>query len=404
MRAPSARIAGFGATVFATYSKLARDLDAIDLGQGVPSDGPPEFVLDALVEATRHGQQYAPMAGLPALAREIAFDHGRWLGRDLDPVENVQTTVGATEGLFASMQAFVDPGDEVVLFEPFYDAYPADVVMAGGTPVVVPLEPDARGRWTFDPDRLKAALSDKTRMIVVNTPHNPTGTVFTAEELDVVVAAAESVDALILSDEAYEHLAFDGTCRLATRPGAWERSLTLSSFGKSFSATGWKVGWAIGPAHLVHAIRMAHQWIPFTVATPLQFAAAAALQHARRDDDAYWRALRATQRRRADALIDALAPTLLRATVPQGGYFVMADASALGYEDDVALCLDLPGRVGVGAIPPSAFYTPEHRAAAASYVRLAFCKPLDQLEEAGRRLARLTPHPHETSTTMGVDA
>jgi len=404
MRGPATRIASFGETVFATYSKLARDLGAIDLGQGVPSEGPPPFVLDALVEAAREGQQYAPMAGLPALVQEIAFDHGRWLGRGLDPIDNVQTTVGATEGLFATMQAFVEPGDEVVLFEPFYDAYPADVTMAGGVPIVVPLEPDASGRWTFDPERLRAVLSPRTRMIVVNTPHNPTGTVFTPEELDLIVEAATTVDALILSDEAYEHLAFDGTTRLASRPGAWERSITLSSFGKSFSVTGWKVGWAIGPSTLVRSIRMAHQWIPFTVATPLQVAAAKALTVARADDDAYWRELRTRLRESAATLVEALSASPLRATMPQGGYFVMADASNLDYDDDVALCLDLPSRVGVGAIPPSAFFTDAHRSRAARYVRLAFCKPRDQLEEAGRRLARLTPRRREDTNGTGADA
>jgi N-succinyldiaminopimelate aminotransferase len=204
---------------------------------------------------------------------------------------------------------------------------------------------------------------------------------------------------VLISDEVYEHLAFDGPVRLATRPGAWARTIAISSFGKSFSATGWKVGWAIGPAPLIDAVRRAHQWIPFAVATPLQAAAAASLRAARAGDDAYWRELRATYRARADALVAALEGTPLRAGRPQGGYFVMADASALGYADDVAACRDLPARAGVGAIPPSAFYTEAHRHQARRWIRLAFCKPVPELVEAGRRLTRLAAAPAASTPT-----
>jgi len=266
---PARRVADFRETVFAVYSRYAAEHGAIDLGQGFPSGGPPDFVREALRDAADGPQQYAPLPGDPKLRREVAFDHGRWLGRDLDPLANVQVTVGATEALFAAAQAFVEPGDEVVMFEPFYDAYPPGVTMAGGVPVYVPLRPGPDGRWTFDPAELHAAVGPRTRMIMVNTPHNPTGTVFRAAELDAVVAEADRVDALLLTDEVYEHLAFEDPVRLATRPGAWPRTLSLSSFGKSFSATGWKIGWAVGPEPRVHALRMAHQWIPFAVATPL---------------------------------------------------------------------------------------------------------------------------------------
>lgn len=385
----ASRVAGFGETVFATYARLSAQHGALDLGQGFPTDGPPAFVREALRAAADGPQQYAPLPGLPELTREIAFDHGRWLGRTLDPTRNVQVTDGATEALFAAVQAFVNPGDEVVVFEPFYDAYPADVTMAGGVVRAVPLEPAADGRWTFDPDRLHAAVGPRTALIVVNTPHNPTGTVFRETELDVIVREAQRADALLISDEVYEHLAFDGPVRLATRPGAWERTLSISSFGKSFSATGWKIGWAVGPEALIEPLRRAHQWIPFAVATPLQAAAAASLRAARENDDAYWTSLRREYRMRADTLVAALAPTPLRATRPEGGYFVMADARALGYEDDVAACRDLPARVSVGAIPPSAFYTEPHRHLARGWIRLAFCKPIDELTEAGRRLASL---------------
>lgn len=388
---PADRVAGFGETVFATYARLAAEHGALDLGQGFPSDGPPAFVREALRAAADGPQQYAPLPGLPELTREIAFDHGRWLDRALAPTRNVQVTDGATEALFAAVQAFVNAGDEVVVFEPFYDAYPADVTMAGGVVRAVPLEPGADGRWAFDPERLRDAVGPRTAAIVVNTPHNPTGTVFREDELDAIVREAERAGAILISDEVYEHLAFDGPVRLATRPGAWERTLSISSFGKSFSATGWKIGWAVGPEALITPLRRAHQWIPFAVATPLQAAAAASLRTARENDDAYWKGLRDEYRTRADTLVAALAPTPLKAVRPEGGYFVMADASALGYEDDVAACRDLPARVSVGAIPPSAFYTPPHRHLAGGWIRLAFCKPVDRLIEAGRRLAALEP-------------
>ncbi len=383
---PATRVAGFQETVFATYSRLAREQGAIDLGQGFPDFAPPDFVLEALRASADGFQQYAPLTGLPALAQEVATDLAAKLGRSLDPAANLLVTDGATEGLFACVQALVEPGDEVLLIEPFYDAYPADVLMAGGVPRYLPLELEG-GRWRLDPERLHAAVGERTRMIVVNTPHNPTGKVFTAEELDAVVAEAARVDAVILSDEVYEHIAFEPHVPLASRPGAWERSLSVASLGKTFSVTGWKVGWVSGPEPLVRAVRMAHQWIPFTVATPLQAAGAAMLRHARHSG--YYRELAGGFRRRRDALLEALSATPFRALVPDGGYFILADASALRYESDVALCADLPGRVGVGAIPPSAFYSEEHKSLARHLVRFAYCKDEAALRQAGERLAAL---------------
>ncbi len=384
---PAARVAGFEPSVFSVYAQLAHEHEAIDLGQGYPSDGPPGFVRDALREASKGPQQYAPMRGLPALRREIAFDHGRWTGNELDPDRHVLVTVGATEALFAAFQAVLDPGDEAIVFEPWYDAYPAQIRMAGGVPVPVPLVRGRDGRWTVDPDRLEAAIGPRTRAIVVTNPHNPSGTVLREEEADLLVRAAERAGAVLVADEVYEHLSFGGPLRLATRPGAWERTLSISSFGKSFSATGWKVGWTIGPEELIHGLAMAHQWIPFAVATPLQVAAAEALRRAREQNDRYYRELRAEFARRADALIAALEGGPLHAVRPDGGYFVLADASALPYQDDVAACRDLPARAGVGAIPPSAFYAPERRHLAAHHLRLAFCRPAHELAEAGRRLS-----------------
>lgn len=383
----AARIKGFRETVFATYSRLAREHGAIDLGQGFPDFDPPRFALEALAASAEGSQQYAPLSGLPELTQEIALDVGGLLGRDIDPALEVLVTVGATEGLFAAIQAFVSPGDEVLLIEPFYDAYPADVVMAGGTPRYLPLEL-RDGRWHLDPERLRASVGERTKAIVINTPHNPTGKVFSADELDLLVAEAQRVGALLISDEVYQRIAFTEHVPLASRPGAWERTLTVASLGKTFSVTGWKVGWVTGPAELVQAVRMAHQWIPFDVATPLQRAGAGMLRQAREGE--YYRELREQFLQRRDTLLEALADTPFKPLLPDGGYFVVADASALDYDDDVALCLDLPARVGVGAIPPSAFYADEHKALARHLVRFAYCKDEAVLVRAGRRLAGLT--------------
>lgn len=384
----SRRIAGFGETVFATYSRLARESGAVDLGQGFPDFDPPEFVLEALRQAADGYQQYPPLPGWQPLLEELARQLSPVLGRELDPAGNLLVTVGATEGLFATMQALVDPGDEVVLIEPFYDAYPADVIMAGGVPRYVPMRPARDGTWLLDDQLLAAAFSDRTKLIVVNSPHNPTGKVFTEEELATIVELAQRHDALILADEVYEHITYVPFTRLATLPGAWQRTVSVSSFGKSFSVTGWKIGWASGPRDLIEAVRKAHQWIPFTVAMPLQEAARLSLVHAA--DGNYFAQLAGDYRERRELLLAALAGTPFRAYVPDGGYFVIADSSELGYPDDVALCRDLPQRAGVTAIPPSAFYSAQHESQAAGLVRFAFCKRPQAIREAGERLAALS--------------
>ena len=379
----SQRISPFGETVFAKYTRLAQEHNAINLGQGFPDFDPPEFALEALRTSAAGYQQYPPLPGLPVLSETVAQMMSTRLGQEVIPVENTQITVGATEALYAAMQALVDPGDEVVLLEPFYDAYPADVLMAGGVPKYVPLHPQADGAWTLDLDALRRAFSPKTKAIVLNTPHNPTGKVFDERELDAIIKLAHDYDAIILSDEVYEHITFEPYVSIASRPGGWERTLTVSSIGKTFSVTGWKVGWAAGPRALIHALRMAHQWIPFTVATPLQAASAEIL---RRADSAYYRGLSQFYRNKRDLLASALEKTPFRPLVPQGGYFVMADSSALPYQDDVTLCENLPKDAGVGAIPPSAFYSAEHKHLAKHLVRFAFCKSDKAITEAGQRL------------------
>ena len=381
----SRRAASFGETVFATYTRLAQRHGAVNLGQGFPDFAPPEFVLAALRDAAGGYQQYAPLPGLPTLLEAVAAKLSVSLGRELTPPQ-IQITVGATEALFAAMQAFIDPGDEVVVLEPFYDAYPADVIMAGGVPRFVALEPHGDD-WRLDFDALEAAFSNKTKAIILNTPHNPTGKVFTETELDRVVALADRYDALIISDEVYEHLAFAPHLNVAGRPGAWERTLTISSIGKTFSVTGWKVGWAVGPEALITPLRMAHQWIPFVVATPLQEASARALREA--GANGYYAELEARFRNKRDLLLTQLRETPFRALVPQGGYFVIADSSALGYDDDVALCDALPERAGVAAVPPSAFYSDAHKHLARNLVRFAFCKSDEAILEAGKRFRKL---------------
>lgn len=386
----SPRVRGFSETVFQTFTQLAREHGAINLGQGFPDFEPPEIIMQAYREAAEGYQQYPPLPGMPELLAAAARAKGRLLGREIDPSRHVQITVGATEALFAIMQALIAPGDEVILIEPFYDAYPADLQMAGGTPVYVPLLPQADGQWRLDDDALEAAFSNKTKAIIVNTPHNPTGKVFSATELDVIIALAERYDALIISDEVYEYIAFRPFISPASRPGGWERTLAISSIGKTFSVTGWKVGYITAPEPLIDTVRLAHQWIPYTVATPLQVAAASALERALAPGSDYFGTLKVSFQRKCELLLEALQETPFKPLTPDGGYFVMADSSALGYADDMALCLDLPRRAGVVAIPPSAFYSDAHKHLAKHLVRFAFCKTDSLLEAAGERLRGLS--------------
>ena len=393
------RISSFGETVFATYSRLAKELGAVNLGQGFPDFDPPQFALDALVNAAKGYQQYAPLYGMPELLEAVSTKMSGRLGRQLEPTENVLITVGATEALYASIQAIVDPGDEVILFEPFYDAYPADTIMAGGVPRYVPLHPQADGTWQLDFDELEQVFNNKTKAIIINNPQNPTGKVFSVEELDKIVALATTYNAIIISDEVYEHLVYEQTAyeqtayeqtayephtSIATRPGAWERTITISSVGKTFSVTGWKIGWAIAPKKIIDALCMAHQWIPFVVASPLQKASAQMLVEA--ENNSYYSELVTMYQAKRDLLFNALEQTPLKPLKPQGAYYIIADSSELDYENDVALCLDFPKRVGVVGIPPSAFYSAEHKHLAKNLVRFTFCKTDESLNNAAQRL------------------
>ncbi len=377
----------FGETIFSEISALALAHGAINLGQGFPDFAPPDFVLEAARASLEGGlQQYARGAGHLPLTEAIAAEASASFGRSLDPASEITVTVGATEGLFASMLALLDPGDEVILLEPFYDSYPANALIAGAVPRFVPLHPGADGRWRLDPDELRAAFSSRTKLLVLNTPHNPTGKVFTREELELCASLCLEHDALALCDEVYEQLRYDGRAhvRLATLPGMWERTVTLSSAGKTFSVTGWKIGWAIASPALSLGIRRLHQWIPFAVATPLQAAVARALVAAAARG--YYDELRAFYSARRAELVAILRDAGLRPLVPEGAYYVIADTSALGASDDTSFCRQLTTEVGVAAIPPSAFYCEAHRPLARQLARFCFCKRPETLAAAGERL------------------
>lgn len=380
------RIADFGPTVFAVWTRLAQEHNAINLGQGFPDFAPPPFALEAAQEALTGYQQYSPLAGVPALRQALARQTEREWGRPVDPDQEITVTVGATEGIYTSIQAVVNPGDEVILLEPFYDSYPASVTMAGGVCRYVPVTPTKDGGWALDFDDLRKAITDKTRLLVLNNPQNPTGKCYTREELQQIADLCIEHDLLVLADEVYDHLVYEGATHIpiATLDGMWDRTITLSSVGKTFSVTGWKIGWAIAGAELSEAIRMAHQWIPFCVATPLQFATAAMLDQC--EKNGYYDDLVQLYQRKRDSFLDVLRASGLRPITPQGTYFIMADTSEWGFANDREFCQHLTTEVGVAAIPPSPFYSDPHKHLANHLIRFAFCKKDDVLEAAAERL------------------
>lgn len=376
------RLDPFGETIFTTITALAVEHDAINLGQGFPNFDGPDFVKDAATAAMARGEnQYPRSFGVGPLVEAIADRFTRDTGLPADPYAHVTVTSGCTEALASTFLGLIEPGDEVVLIEPTYDAYRPDVALAGGVARFVTLRaPDFR----LEPDELRAAFSDRTRAIVVNTPHNPTGRVFTREELESVAALCREYDVIAITDEVYEHMVFDGDhVSLATLDGMWDRTVTLSSLGKSFSLTGWKVGWAVAPEHLTAGVRAAHQFLTFTTASPLQHGAAAALLA----PDSYYNDLAAAYRSRRDLLAAGLSDLGFEVFMPAGTYFMLADHTPFGFSDDVAFVRHLIETTGVAAIPPSAFY---HRPAdGASLVRFAFCKDEDTLAAAIDRLSKL---------------
>lgn len=383
MQTLAARLRSVPPTIFSQMSALAVRTGAVNLGQGFPdSDGPPDVIAAAVAALKGGANQYAPGPGVPALREAIARHQQRHYGLSLDPGREVVVTTGCTEGIAAAMLGLIDPGDEVVVLEPFYDSYLAMIEMCGGVRRPVTLHaPDFR----LDPEALRAAIGPRTRAILLNSPHNPTGTVLTREELRAVADLAIEHDLVVITDEVYEHLVFDdaasteGHVPLATLPGMWERTLSLSSAGKSYSFTGWKVGWATGPAPLVGAVLAAKQWLTFTSGSPLQPAVAHAL-----DQEPDWpKALAHSLQRRRDTLVAGLAEVGLEARVPEGAYFTTTDIGHLGWEDGREFCLALPERAGVVAIPNQVFYDSD---AGRHLVRWAFCKEPGVIDEGVRRL------------------
>ena len=378
----TSRMRGFGTSVFAEFTRLALEHRAVNLGQGYPDFDGPAFAKEAAIEAIRDGHnQYDRMTGLRALAEAVAAHQRRFYGLDYDPEREVTVYAGCTEAIFVALQALLDPGDEVVIFEPFYDSYRPGMALAGAVPRVVALRaPD----FALDPAALREAVGPRTRAVLLNSPMNPSGKVFTPAELDQIAAVCRERDLFAVTDEVYEHIAFEpGHVPLASRPGMRERTVTLSSTGKTFSLTGWKIGWSCAPPALTEALRMVHQFVTFCVATPLQHATAAALAAG----DEYYEGLRADYRARRDRLCDGLAEAGFGVQRPQGTYFALADIRPLGWDDDVAFCRALPAKVGVAAIPVSAFYA--DAGAVRHLVRFAFCKKDETLEEGLRRLRKL---------------
>ena len=384
----SQRVAGFGTTVFVEINSLARQYNAVNLGQGAPDfDGPPE-VLAAAVEAVNGAlNQYAPGIGLPAVRAAIAYHSERFYGQKLNPDTEVLVTTGATEGVFAAVLGLTDPGDEVIVFEPVYDTYVPNLIMAGVTPRYVPLRGD---RWEFDGDELARAFSSRTRAIIINTPHNPTGKVFRREELRVIADLCQKHDVVAITDEVYEHILYDDAShtRLATLPGMHERTLTISSLGKTFSVTGWKIGWAIGPAPLVNAVNQAHQFITYAVASPLQAAAASALNL----PFSFFENLQASYQSRRDRMIEVLENAGFKVFKPAGSFFIMIDWRGVApkhVQDDMQFARWLIREIGVACIPASPFYQESDKHLGKHFARFAVCKKDETLAAAAERLSRL---------------
>ncbi|MET0741722.1 MAG: pyridoxal phosphate-dependent aminotransferase [Candidatus Nanopelagicales bacterium] len=376
------RIEGVGTTVFAEMSALALATGSINLGQGFPDTDGPSEVLEAAVAAIREGRnQYPPGLGVPELRAAIAEHQRRFYDLDYDADTEVLVTAGATEGITAALLALVDPGDEVVVLEPYYDSYVAAITFAGGVRRPVTLRPPA---YAVDPHELRAAITSQTKVLLVNTPHNPTGAVLSRTEVDTIAEVANAYDLVVLSDEVYEHLALDEArphVALGSLAGMRERTLSFGSAGKTFAVTGWKVGWVCGPPQLVRAVMATKQFMTYTNAAPLQPAVAVGLGL----PDAYFEGVRDELRARRDQLTDGLRRIGLDAHASRGTYFVTTDVRAVGYASGVDFCRDLPKRAGVVAIPHAPFW--DHSEIGGPLVRWAFCKRAEVIDDALDRLS-----------------
>jgi N-succinyldiaminopimelate aminotransferase len=382
----ASRLRGFGVTIFSEMSALAERTGAINLGQGFPDRDGPAAMVEAAIQAMRDGRnQYPPGPGILELRQAVAEHQRRFYDLDVDPDTEVLVTAGATEAITAAVLALCEPDDEVVLFEPSYDSYAPAIAMAGARRRVVPLRPPA---WDFDLEEFAAAISGRTRMVLLNSPHNPTGKVFSADELAGIAQVCVAADVLVVTDEVYEHLVFEGRhIPLASLPGMRERTLTVSSAAKTFSFTGWKIGWVCGPAPLVAAVRTVKQFLTYVNGAPFQPAVVVGLHL---PDEFFAGAARDLAARR-DSLCDGLEAAGFEVFRPAATYFAMADIGPFGESDGVAFCNELPGRCGVVAIPASVFYGDPD--AVSPLVRFAFCKRAEVIDEAVTRLRGLAHDP-----------
>lgn len=380
------RVETFGTTIFTEINILAQQYNALNLGQGKPDFDTPADIVAEMVRAAQSGQhnQYAPGPGIAPLRHAVAEHAARFYGLDIDPERGVIVTAGATEGLLSCMLGLVNPGDEVIVIEPFYDSYVPNILMAGGTPVFVPLHPPT---WTFDPDELRAAFSPRTRALILNSPHNPTGRVFTREELALVADLCIEHDVIVINDEVYEHLTLGGSTYLpiTTLPGMFERTVTVSSAGKTFSATGWKIGWAYGHPDVLEGVARAHQFTIFAVHHPTQEAVAYAL----RQPDDYYQQFQAMYEAKKNLLMASLEGSGLNYRAPEGTYFIMADFSPVFEGMPRDFTHHLIKEIGVACIPPESMYSKEHVHIGRNYVRFSFCKSDEALLQAKPLLAKL---------------
>lgn len=381
------RLEGFGASIFAEMTALAVSTGSINLGQGFPDyDGPVDVLRIAQEQIAAGANQYPPGIGAPDLRHAISEHQQRFWGLTYDPDTEVLVTMGATEALAGALLGMLNTGDEVIVFEPLFDTYAACIALAGAVLVPVTLRPNEAGRWEFDPDQLRSAVTTRTRMILLNSPHNPAGTVFTRDELQLVADIAINHDLIVVSDEVYEHLTFDGAVHIpiATLPGMRERTVTISSGGKSFNTTGWKIGWACAPPPLLNAVRMAKQLFTFAGGTPFQPAIAAGL----RLPDAYFHGLADDLRRKRDVLAAGLAEAGIVPYRSDGTYFLTADIRGVSPDgDSMAFCRSMPERYGVVAIPAGVLYSPANQSEGRHIVRFAFCKQLPTITAAAERLS-----------------
>lgn len=380
------RVSPFGTTIFTEINQLAQQHQAVNLGQGRPDFDGPDEIIEAAASALRNPgvNQYAPGPGHMGLREGIARHAGVFYNLDIDPVSGVVVTAGATQGVFSAIVGLVDPGDEVIIIEPYFDSYVPGVLMASATPVFVPMHPP---NWTFVEDELRAAFNEKTKAIILNTPNNPTGRVYTRRELQLIADLCIEHDVIVISDEVYEHLIYEGHqhIAIASLDGMFERTVTVGSAGKTFGMTGWKIGWVYGHPELMKGIWRAHQFIVFATNHPTQ----AAVAHAFTLGNSYYEEYQALYTRKRDLVMQVIDAAGMLAIQPEGTYFVMGDFSQIFDGNDVEFCKYLIESVGVATIPPSAFFSPQHKHLAENHIRFAFCKSDETLEQAAERMMQI---------------